>query len=167
MSEMHFDRNSRWDPLTPEDLEWTKELEKKYNIRLLFNDKKLTYYCWKTVKILASNSKTFFGKVTDYVHPEDNEPREQSIIVDAVDGGTIEFYEHDIKNIEVMPETFKVKYISYKKSVFFKRGEVYEAFLPKDNPSGDFYAFHLPDMDEPGDYALPASRFEVIEECLK
>jgi len=61
-------------------------------------------------------------------------------------------------------KTFKVKYISDKKSVFFKKGEVYEAFLPKDNQSGDIFAFHLEDMDEPGDYALPASRFEVIEE---
>lgn len=61
-------------------------------------------------------------------------------------------------------KTFKVKYMSDKKSVFFKKGEVYEAFLPKDNQSGDIFAFHLEDMDEPGDYALPASRFEVIEE---
>lgn len=57
----------------------------------------------------------------------------------------------------------KVKYISDKKSIFFKKGEVYEAFLPKDNQSGNFFAFYLEDMDEPGEYALPASRFEVIE----
>ena len=57
----------------------------------------------------------------------------------------------------------KAKYISDKKSVFFKKGEVYEGFLPKDNESGNFLAFHLEDMDEPGDYALPASMFEVIE----
>ena len=57
----------------------------------------------------------------------------------------------------------KVKYISDKKSIFFKTGEVYEAFLPKDNASGKFFAFHLEDMDEPGDYALPASMFEVVK----
>ncbi len=164
MSEIHFDRNSRWDPLTPEDVERTKKLEKKYNIRLLFNDKKLTYYCWKNVRILASNGKIFYGKVTDYVHPEDNECGEQSIIIDTPDGQIIEFYGHDIKDIEIIPETFKVRYISEKPSVFFKKGEVYEAFLPKDNPSGDFYAFHIPDMDEPGDYALPAGRFERMGE---
>ena len=61
-------------------------------------------------------------------------------------------------------KTFKVKYISEKKSIFFKKGEVYDAYIPKDDKSGRFFAFHLEDMDEPGDYALPASRFEVIEE---
>jgi len=61
-------------------------------------------------------------------------------------------------------KTFKVKYISDKKSIFFKKGEVYDAYIPKDDKSGRFFAFHLEDMDEPGDYALPASRFEVVEE---
>lgn len=61
-------------------------------------------------------------------------------------------------------KTIKVKYISDKPSVFFKKGEIYEAFLPLDNQTGEFIAFHLEDMDEPGDYALPASRFEVIED---
>lgn len=61
-------------------------------------------------------------------------------------------------------KTFKVKYISDKKSIFFKKGEVYDAYIPKDDKSGKFFAFHLEDMDEPGDYALPSSRFEVIEE---
>lgn len=60
-------------------------------------------------------------------------------------------------------KTFKVIYISDKPSIFFKKGKVYEAYLPKDNPSGKIYAFHIEDMDEPGDYALPADRFEVIE----
>lgn len=61
-------------------------------------------------------------------------------------------------------KTFKVKYISDKKSIFFKKGEMYDAFLPSDNQSGNVFAFHIDDMDEPGDYALPADRFEVIEE---
>lgn len=61
-------------------------------------------------------------------------------------------------------KTLKVRYISDKKSIFFEKGKVYEAFVPKDDKSGKFFAFHLEDMDEPGDYALPASRFEVIEE---
>ena len=61
-------------------------------------------------------------------------------------------------------KTFKVRYISDKKSIFFKKGEVYNAFLPKDNQSGNFYAFHIEDMDEAGDYALPADRFEVVKE---
>lgn len=58
----------------------------------------------------------------------------------------------------------KVRYISDVKSIFFEKGKVYEAFLPEDNQSGKFFAFHIDDMDEPGDYALPASRFEVIEQ---
>ena len=58
----------------------------------------------------------------------------------------------------------KVKYVSDIPSIFFKKGEVYEAFLPKDNQSGEFLAFYLNDMDEPGDYAVPASRFEIIDE---
>lgn len=58
----------------------------------------------------------------------------------------------------------KVRYISDKKSIFFKKGEVYEAYIPKDDKSGKFFAFHLEDMDEPGDYALPSNRFEVVEE---
>lgn len=61
-------------------------------------------------------------------------------------------------------KTFKVKYISDKKSIFFKKGNVYEAFLPKDNQSGNVFAFHIEEMDEPGDYALPADRFEIIDE---
>lgn len=61
-------------------------------------------------------------------------------------------------------KTFKVRYISDKKSIFFKKGEVYNAFLPKDNQSGKFFAFHIEDMDEAGDYALPANRFEVIKD---
>ena len=58
---------------------------------------------------------------------------------------------------------FKVKYTSDKKSIFFDKDEIYEAFLPKDDQSGKYFAFRLEDMDEPGEYALPASRFEVIE----
>ena len=57
----------------------------------------------------------------------------------------------------------KVKYISDKKSIFFKKGEIYDAYVPKDDRSGNYFAFNLKDMDEPGDYALTASRFEIIE----
>ena len=59
-------------------------------------------------------------------------------------------------------KTFKVRYISDIPSIFFKKGEVYEAFMPRD--SSTFYGFFLEDMDEPGEYALPADRFERIEE---
>lgn len=59
---------------------------------------------------------------------------------------------------------FKVMYISDIHSIYFKKGEVYEAFLPLDNQSGKIFAFHIEDIDEPGDYALPASRFRVVEQ---
>lgn len=58
----------------------------------------------------------------------------------------------------------RVRYISDKESIFFKKGHVYDAYIPKDDKSGKFFAFHLEDMDEPGDYALPASRFEIVKE---
>lgn len=58
----------------------------------------------------------------------------------------------------------KVRYVSDKKSVFFKKGTVYDAYIPKDNKNGKFFAFHLEDMDEPGDYALPSNMFEIVEE---
>ena len=59
-------------------------------------------------------------------------------------------------------KTFKVRYISDIPSIFFERGEVYEAFMPRD--SRLFYGFFLEDMDEPGEYALPADRFERVDE---
>ena len=61
-------------------------------------------------------------------------------------------------------KSLKVKYISDIYSIFFKKGEVYDAYIPKDDKRGRFFAFYLEDMDEPGFYALPASRFEIIEE---
>ena len=59
---------------------------------------------------------------------------------------------------------FKVRYVSDKKSIYFKKGEIYDAFLPLDNQSGNVYAFHINDIDEPGDYALPASRFKKVKD---
>ena len=59
-------------------------------------------------------------------------------------------------------QTFKVKYISNKKSIYFKKGFIYNAFLPKDNPSGNIYASFIEDAEEPGEYALPANRFEIL-----
>ena len=56
----------------------------------------------------------------------------------------------------------KVRYISEKESVYFRKGEIYEAYYPLDDKSKKYLVFSLPDMEEPGDYALPASRFEVV-----
>jgi len=59
---------------------------------------------------------------------------------------------------------FKVRYVSDIPSIFFEKGEIYEAYIPLDDPDGRFYAIYLEDMDEPGDYAIPSSRFEIVEE---
>ena len=56
----------------------------------------------------------------------------------------------------------KARYISDIKSIFFKKGEIYEVWPVKDDKR--FLAFYLEDMDEPGEYALPANRFEIVEE---
>ena len=67
--------------------------------------------------------------------------------------------------IEMNMKKVKVRYISDITSIFFEKGEVYDGYiLPKDT-SRRFIAFYLEDMDEePGYYALPSSRFEVVEE---
>ena len=59
----------------------------------------------------------------------------------------------------------KVKYISDQPSVFFEKGALYEGYIPSDHSGAKLIAFFFPEeeMDEPGYYALPASRFEIIE----
>jgi len=68
------------------------------------------------------------------------------------------------KSIEMNMKFFKARYISDIKSIFFKKGEVYEAHIPLDDPTGRFFSFYLEDYDEPGYYALPSGRFEVVED---
>lgn len=56
-----------------------------------------------SVVIQAKNKKVFFGEVNDYIYPEDNENGKDSIILDPTNGGNpIEFYENDIKSVQVM-----------------------------------------------------------------
>lgn len=58
-----------------------------------------------------------------------------------------------------MIEWFKVRYISDKHSPDFKKGEIYEAFIPLDLPSGKLLGL----KDRNGEiYAYPASDFERI-----
>ncbi len=66
--------------------------------------------------------------------------------------------------IEMSMKKIKVKYISDKKSIFFKKGEIYEATLPKDEQSGKYFVFSIDGMDEPGEYALPSSMFEKVSD---
>jgi len=59
----------------------------------------------------------------------------------------------------------KVRYISDIESIFFEKGEIYDGYFLEKDINRRFIAFYLEDMDEdPGYYALPASRFEVVEE---
>lgn len=60
----------------------------------------------------------------------------------------------------------KVKCISDDTSIFFKKGEIYDAFIPTCNGGKGFIAFYFTEeeMDEEGYYALPADRFEIIEQ---
>lgn len=56
---------------------------------------------------------------------------------------------------------FNVRYISDVSSPFFKKGEIYEAYLPLDEQSGKLLALTEPDGE---DYAYAASLFERVED---
>ena len=65
-----------------------------------------------------------------------------------------------------MPATHRVRYISDEKSIFFKKGEIYEARKPRGRGRESFWVFYFSEeeMDEAGYYARPAGQFEVVEE---
>ena len=54
------------------------------------------------VKIVCDNEKTYLGKVTDYIYPEDNEPEGESIVLRTLEGVLIEFRPEEIKEIEII-----------------------------------------------------------------
>ncbi len=60
----------------------------------------------------------------------------------------------------------RVKYISDIPSVFFRKGEEYEGFVFPEYKSRNLIAFFFSEeeMDEAGYYALPASRFQILDE---
>lgn len=59
--------------------------------------------------------------------------------------------------------TVKIRYVSDKKSVYFKKGEVYSGIRAKDDPKGLFWGVYIEDDDEPGWYGFPSGDFEVVE----
>ena len=63
---------------------------------------KLLEYYGKEVKITATNGQSFTGVISDYIYPEDNEPAEESVVMDAIGGRVIEFPASDIKRIDVI-----------------------------------------------------------------
>ena len=60
----------------------------------------------------------------------------------------------------------KVKYISDIPSIFFQKGETYEGYLLTRYKNPKLVAFYFPEeeMDEAGYYALPLSRFQIVED---
>lgn len=64
--------------------------------------------------------------------------------------------------------SIRVRYISDKHSIFFTKGEIYDAYRLDDYPNSGLIAFHFTEeeMDEDGMYALPAERFEVVSPTM-
>ena len=60
----------------------------------------------------------------------------------------------------------KVKCISDDKSIYFKKGMVYDAYIPLCDGGKGYLAFYFTEeeMGEEGFYALPAYHFRIIEE---
>lgn len=56
----------------------------------------------KKVNIVADSGSVYLGMVTDYFYPDDNESGKESIIVDTDEGTAVEFYEKNIKEIEII-----------------------------------------------------------------
>lgn len=57
----------------------------------------------RKVIIQTFDDKIFRGMINDYIYPEDNENEKESIIIDAIGYDfPYEFYEDDIKSIEIM-----------------------------------------------------------------
>ena len=59
-------------------------------------------------------------------------------------------------------KTVKLRYISDKLSIRFKKGLVYEGFRAKNDLRGCLWCFHVEDDDDPGDYGYPSDLFEVV-----
>lgn len=62
---------------------------------------RLHLYEGKKVKIVCDNEKTYFGKVMDYIYPEDNEPEGEIFVLRTVEGILVEFRREEIKEIEI------------------------------------------------------------------
>ena len=61
-------------------------------------------------------------------------------------------------------ETVKVRCISAGRSIYLKKGEVYEAYRAKNDFKGRAWCIRIEQIDDPGDYAFSSSLFEVVPE---
>lgn len=66
----------------------------------------LRQYYEKSIRIVDVDGNVFEGQVTDYVYPGDDDTGLESIIIDCtkgkLEGKSVEFWEKDIKSIEIM-----------------------------------------------------------------
>lgn len=63
---------------------------------------KLSTYEGKKARIVDIDGQVFYGVVTDYIHPEDNVPEGESIVLKPLEGVHIEFRKEEIKEIEII-----------------------------------------------------------------
>ena len=62
----------------------------------------LQRFVGRTVSIVSDDGQLFYGKVTDYFLPEDNENGIESIVIEKSDGDLVEFVAEDIRTIEMI-----------------------------------------------------------------
>lgn len=66
----------------------------------------LKQYDGKNVRIVDIEGEIFEGHVTDYIYPDEDDTGLESIIIDCtkgkLNGKGVEFWEKDIKSIEVI-----------------------------------------------------------------
>ena len=62
---------------------------------------KLVNFYGRNVTVILTDGSSVKGIVNDYIYPEDNENRKESIIIDTNYGEIIELYEHDMLSISV------------------------------------------------------------------
>ena len=62
---------------------------------------KLVNFYGRNVTVILTDGSSVKGTVNDYIYPEDNENRKESIIIDTNSGEIIELYEHDMLSISV------------------------------------------------------------------
>lgn len=69
------------------------------------------------------------------------------------------------RSTETNTKKVKAKYISDIPSIYFEKGKIYDGFLLMRYKTPKLISFYFPEeeMDEEGYYALPASRFEIVE----
>lgn len=60
-------------------------------------------------------------------------------------------------------EKVKVRFVSDIPCVYLENGCVYEAYRPFDDLRKKWWAIHIDEDDDPGDYAFPAEWFELVK----